>query len=301
MGLRLGREAAQEGGMKIFRFSAIAILLALAPPAAAQQDPKWMEPIAPFRIAEGLYYVGSRDLGAYLVDGGKGKLILLDAGLPDFAPRVLANVRTLGFDPKHIRILLNTHGHYDHAGGLAAIKAATGARLYASAADTPLLERGGTKDFAYGDDVPYPPVAVDGTIRDGQTVTLGTAKLTAHLTPGHTKGCTSWSIPVPVGGRSRTALVNCSISAPGYKLLNNAAYPDIVADYRTSFAKLRRLRCDIPLAGHGGSFDLDAKRGEAAADATAFVDPSTCRAIVDAAEARLDAQIVKEKQGVLSQ
>lgn len=285
--------------MKAIRFSVVAVLLAFAAPAAAQDDPKWMEPIAPFRIADGLYYVGSRDLAAYLLDGGKDGLVLLDAGLPDFAPRVLANIRALGFDPKRVRILLNTHGHYDHAGGLAAIKAETGARFLASEADTPLLERGGTRDFAYGDDVPYPPVQVDGTIRDGQTVRLGTAKLTAHLTPGHTKGCTSWTIPVRIGGRIRTALVNCSISAPGYTLVGNAAYPNIVADYRASFAKLRSLPCDLSLAGHGSLFGLDAKRAKVASDANAFVDPSGCRAVVDAAETRFNAQIAEEKQGVL--
>ena len=286
--------------MKAIRFSIAAALIALAVPAAAQRDPKWMEPIAPFRIADGLYYVGSRDLAAYLIDGGKDGLILLDAGLPDFAPRVLANIRTLGFDPKRVRILLNTHGHYDHAGGLAAIKAATGARLLASDADAPLLERGGTKDFAFGDDVPYPPVKVDGLVRDGQTVTLGTARLTAHLTPGHTKGCTSWTFPVRTGKRTRAALVNCSISAPGYTLIGNAAYPDIVADYRTTFARLRRLPCDVFLAGHGAVYGLDEKRARVAGDPDAFVDPTGCRAAIDAAETRFDGQLAKERAAVLA-
>lgn len=162
-------------------------IAAARPSSSLPDNPIWTEVVPPFRIAEGLYYVGSRDIGAYLVDGGRAGLILIDAGMPDFAPQVLKNVRTLGFDPAKIRILLNSQAHIDHAGGLAAIKAATGARLLASKADAPLLDAGGKGDFFFGDEVTFPAAKVDGLVRDGQAVTLGRARLTAHLTPGHTK------------------------------------------------------------------------------------------------------------------
>lgn len=284
---------------------------ALAANAAAAQpssepahDPRWTQVVPPFRIADGLYYVGSRDIGAYLVDGGKAGLILIDAGMPDFAPQVLRNVSSLGFAPAKIRILLNSQAHVDHAGGLAAIKAATGARMMASREDAALLERGGKGDFQWGDELPYPPVRVDATISDGQRVSLGKATLTAHLMPGHTKGCTTWTMPVIIAGRARTAQFVCGASAPGYKLLGNPAYPNIVQDFRQSFAKIRSLGCDLFLGAHGSYFGLDEKRAKLAAgsETNPFVEPGGCRLHADIMEKRLDEQLARERAdtGVVS-
>lgn len=266
-----------------------------AGPAGRYDNPAWMEPIAPFQIADRIYYVGSRDLSAILIDSGKG-LILLDAGVPEFAPNLLANIRILGFDPKQIRILLNSQAHLDHAGGLAAIKAATGARMLASAGDAPLLERGGKGDFAWGDDLPYPPVKVDAILRDGQRVKLGAVTLTAHLTPGHTKGCTSWTIPVAIGGRTRIAQFNCSTSIPGYKLLGTPLYPNMVQDYVRTFDKLGALPCDVFLGSHGSFFNLDEKRAKLGrGGANPFVDPQGCRAYLGASEAAFRQQLAREQ------
>jgi metallo-beta-lactamase class B len=283
-----------------------AALLALLPipsavsaqsaPSRSAENPSWTEPVAPFRIIDRLYYVGSRELTAFLVDSGSG-LILLDAGMPEFAPQVLANIRALGFDPRKVRILLNSQAHFDHAGGLAAIKTATGAKMLASAADAPLLERGGKGDFAWGDDQAYAPVKVDRILRDGERVRLGKVTMTAHLTPGHTKGCTSWTTPITERGQTYVAQFNCSAGIPGYKLLGTPAYPEMAADYARTFAKLRRLPCDIFLGSHGSFFDLDSKRAKLAARPAVnpFIDPAGCRRYISMNEQRYKDQLAREQ------
>ncbi len=258
-------------------------------------NPQWLEPAEPFRIAPRLYYVGSRELSAFLIDSGKG-LILLDTGVPEYAPTLLANIRKLGFDPKQVRYLLTSQAHLDHAGGHAAVKAATGAKVLASSDDGALLERGGKDDFAWGDDLAYPPVQVDGTIRDGQRLSLGAVTLIAHLTPGHTKGCTTWTMPVMVGGRTKVAQFNCSVSVPGYKLLGTPAYPNMAADYVRTFDKLRKIPCDIFLGAHASFFDMEGKREKLkAGGANPFVDPKGCRRYLDRSEAAFRQQLAREQ------
>ena len=274
-------------------------LAAAQPSSSLPNNPLWTEMVPPFRVADELYYVGSRDIGVYLIDAGKAGLILIDAGMAEFAPQVLKNVRSLGFDPARIRLLLNSQAHIDHAGGLAAIKAATGARLLASAADAPLLEAGGKGDFFFGDQVTFPAAKVDGLVRDGQAVTLGRARLTAHLTPGHSKGCTTWTMPVSISGRTHVAQFNCSMTVPGYTLLGNRNYPNVVEDYQASFDKLRRIPCDVFLASHGSFFDLDAKRARLAAGTgkNPFIDPAGCRRYLDQTEKRFGDQLARERAG----
>lgn len=256
-----------------------------AAPAAPAEDGN--APLAPFRIGEGLYYVGATDIASYLIVTRAG-LIVIDGGYADTAPRILANIRALGFDPRQVKILLNTHGHLDHAGGLAALKAATGAKVYASALDAPLLERGGRGDFAFGDRLTFPPVHVDHIVADDEQVNLGGTILTARLTPGHTRGCTTWTFPVRVAGQLRQALVLCSLSIlPGYRLAGpNPSYRGIARDYAGSYARLRALPCEVFLGSHGGFFGLRAKREALlAGNLAAFVDPAGCRAFFTAAEA----------------
>ena len=277
--------------------------IAIAATAAESQNaeprtynnPAWTAPVQPFKMADRLYYVGSGDLAAYLIDTGKG-LILLDTGVPEYAPTLLANVRALGFDPKNIEILLNSHAHIDHAGGHAAVKEATGARLLSSEADAPLLERGGRDDFAWGDDLSYPAAKVDGLVRDGQQVRLGAVTLTAHIMPGHTKGCTTWTMPIRDGGRTRIAQFNCSMSAPGYRLLATPAYPNMVADYEKSFRKVRTLTCDFFFSGHASAFAMEAKRAKLGqAGANPFVDPAGCKRYIDDAEAAYRQRLAREQ------
>ena len=293
------KTAGSKGRARLRRAAAALLLTSLCRTgaAAAMPDPpSWTENVAPFKIADDLYYVGSREIGIYLIDGGEG-LILIDGGVAAFAPQLLANIRALGFDPRRIRILLNSQAHSDHAGALAAVKKASGAKLLASRKDAPLLESGGRGDFYFGDKLLFPAVKVDGLVRDGGKVKLGRAELTAHLTPGHTKGCTTRTMKVKSGGRTHDAQFNCSATVPGYTLLGNAAYPNMVSDYELTFAKLRRLPCDLFLASHGSFFDFDRKRAALAGGARAnpFVDPAGCRSYIGVMEGRFRAQLARER------
>lgn len=287
---------------QLARAGVIALVM-LMPAAAisAVRDPspveaKWNEPVKPFRIADRLYYVGARDVTSFLIDTGAG-LILLDGGFEATAPQILANIRTLGFDPKDIRYLLSSQAHYDHVGGLAEIKQASGAKMVASREDGRLLERGGFGDFHFEDKLLFPPVKIDRYVGDGERLKLGDMTLAAHLTPGHTKGCTTWSMPVTDRGRTYTAQFNCSMTVPGYKLLSTPAYPTMVTDYEATFAKLKTLPCDIPLAAHGVFFGLDAKRAALASGAPTnpFIDPAGCRKQLEQSEAAFRKQLAQEK------
>lgn len=271
---------------------ALSALLMLAPLTA--DEIRWNAPAAPFRIADNLYYVGTADLASYLIVDPKG-MILLDGGLEASAPQILANIRTLGFDPRRVTYLLNSQAHSDHAGGLAALKEATGAQLLASPADARLLERGGAADPQWGDDMLYPAVKVDGRLRDGAVVTVGAAKMIAHFTPGHTPGCTSWSLPVRMNGKVRQALFICGASAPGYKLVGNPAYPWIMDDFLRSFATWRKLPCDLFLGAHASYFGMTEKRAQMArGKSNPFVDPAGCRAFLARADGNIRAQAAKE-------
>jgi metallo-beta-lactamase class B len=269
---------------------ALAFLAIVASRPLSAEEARWNAPAAPFRIAGNLYYVGTADLASYLIVDPEG-MILLDGGLEASAPLILDNIRALGFDPKRIRYLLNSQAHYDHAGGLAALKEATGAELLASPADAELLERGGSDDFQWGDRLTYPPAEVDARLRDGAEVKLGAIRMTAHLTPGHTRGCTSWTTPVRVDGRTRNALFVCGASAPGYRLVGNSAYPWIMDDFRRSFATWRALPCELFLGAHASYFGMADKRARMAPGRpNPFVDPKGCRAFLAKAEYAIEAQ-----------
>ena len=254
------------------------------------------QPYAPFKIGEGLYYVGSSDYTSYLIVTKAG-LIVIDGGDAATGHQVVGNIRTLGFDPAKVKILLNTHQHYDHAAGLAEIKQVSGARLYASAADGAIIAAGGRGDpFLKGERFEYAPVKPDVTLKDGQTVSLGGWTLTAHVTGGHTKGCTTWTFPVTVAGKVRQALVHCSSSVlPGYKLVGAETYPGMTADYEKSFATWKALPCDVFLASHGQFFNMPTKRKLLdAGKADAFVDPAGCKAFYTASEAAFRAELKKQ-------
>lgn len=265
--------------------------------ASAQDAANWATPVKPFKIGENLYYVGASDLAAYLFVSKAG-LIVLDGGDASTGRQVVANIRTLGFDPAQVKILLNTHQHFDHAAGLAEIKsAAPGLKLYASAADGPVIAAGGRGDpFLKGERFYYEPVKVDGVLRDGQRVSLGGWTLTAHVTGGHTKGCTTWTFPVTVAGKLRQALVHCSSSVlPGYKLGKSETYPGITADFENSFATWKSLPCEVFLGSHGQFVGLEAKRKTLeAGKLDAFVDPEGCKAFYVRAKAAFRAELKRQ-------
>ena len=215
-------------------------------------------PFEPGKIIGNVYYVGTNLISSFLIVTPAGH-ILLDTGHIQMLPQIEANIEKLGFKPKDVKIVLNSHAHFDHCGGFAEFRRQTGATIVASKLDGELLMRGGKGDFAYGDDFPYEPVKPERVIADGERVELGGVSLTAHLTPGHTKGCTSWSMHVNENGRSYNVLFLCGLTVSPFKLTNNDKYPNIVEDVRSTLVRLRGMHADVLLAAHGFWFDLEGK------------------------------------------
>jgi len=284
--------------------TAFGILGAVAISAAAfvsgqalAAEPAANAPFPPFKIGEGLYYVGASDYASYLIVTKAG-LIVIDGGDAPTGHQVVGNIRALGFDPANIRILLNSHEHFDHAAGLAELKrVAPGATFYASAADGKIIDAGGRGDpFLKGERFYYEPVKPDVILKDGQTVSLGGWTLTAHLTPGHTPGCTTWTFAVTVAGKVRQALDHCSSTVlPGYKLGKTETYLGQTADYEKSFATWKTLPCEVFITSHGQFFDMKAKKAKLdAGQADAFVDPQGCKAFYAKAEAAFRAELKKQ-------
>lgn len=258
-------------------------------------NPSWTAPQEPFRIHGHTWYVGPHGLTVLLVTAPTGD-VLIDGGVPGDAALIEANIRKLGIRLRDIKWILNSHAHFDHAGGMAQLARDTGAQVIASAADAVLLERGGHADPEYGDRFPFPPVHVSRTVTDGESLHLGDLVLTAHSTPGHTKGNTTWTWKSCEGKRCLHIVDVGSLSAPGYQLIGNPEYPDIVKDFEYSFAMVAALPCDIALNPHPGAVDLWARvaRREKG-DADALVDPAGCRAYVKAARASFEAQLAKQR------
>lgn len=233
----------------------------------------WSLPFEPRKIIGNVYYVGSNLISSFLIVTPAGH-ILIDTGHIQMLPQVEANIEKLGFKLKDVKLLLNSHAHFDHCGGFAEFKRRTGATVIASKLDGELMMRGGKGDFYWGDDLAYEPVTPDLFVSDGQRVELGGVSLTAHLTPGHTKGCTSWSMRVKEKGKEYDVLFLCGLTASLYKLTNNERYPNIVQDVRSTLKQLRGMRADVLLAAHGFWFDLEGKaaRGNEGAP-NPFIDP----------------------------
>jgi len=271
----------------VCRRAALLLLLAICLPLSidAQRDEvsrSWNRPVKPFRIIGNVYYVGASEVASYLITTPQGH-ILLDSGFAETVPLIRAGIQQLGFKLEDVRLLINSHAHYDHAGGLAELKALTGAKLAASEADAAQLAVGDKDDFCWGDRLAFPPVKTDRILHDGDTVELGGVWLVAHLTPGHTKGNTTWTMEVKDGGKTYNVVFMGSTSAPGYKLVNNPKYANIVADYQRSFRVLESLPCDVFLGPHGSFFGLEGKAGKLAQDATVnpFIDPQGYRKFLE--------------------
>ena len=237
------------------------LAVSLAPSAFAQAGPDWSEPFPPFQIAGNLYYVGTKGLASYLITTSKGN-ILINSDLESTVPLLEASIQKLGFRFKDTKILLISHAHWDHDAGSAKIKELTGARYMIMDADVPVVESGGKADFQYGANpaMLYKPVKVDRVLHDGDEVKLGGAVLVAHLTPGHTKGCTTWTMKVKDGAKTYNVVIVGSPNVnPGYKLVGNAAYPQIAEDYERMWRVLKSLPCDMFLGAHGSYFGLEEK------------------------------------------
>lgn len=281
--------------------AAFLALFIAAAPACAQADPHSRannRPVPPFHIAGNIYYVGASDVTSFLIVTPKGH-ILLDGGFAETAPQIEANIARLGFKLADVKILLNSHAHFDHAGGLAELKKRTGAQFVAMDGDAMLLASGGRGDFFFGDTLKFPPVKPDRIIHDGDTVSLGGVTLTAHLTAGHTRGCTTWTMTTDEGGKPlRVVFIGSMSVLSGYRLTGKESYPGIAASYEKSFRVLKSLPCDIFLASHGSFFDLSDKRAAMAKGATpnAFIDPTGYGAYVDDAEQAFNAELHRQQR-----
>jgi metallo-beta-lactamase class B len=256
----------------------VAFLLTLFNAAGrAQGRSDWLVPFPAFTLAGNLHYVGSKGLASYLVTTPRGH-VLLNPSLEANVPLIRRSVEDLGFKFTDIKIVLISHAHWDHNAGAALVKEQTGASYAVMAEDAAVVETGGRADFHYGS-FPgslYPPAKVDRVLRDGDSVELGGSVLTARLTPGHTKGCTTWTLTVNDAGRSLDAVI---IGSPnvnsGYKLVGNSAYPAIAADFDRMFRTLKALRCDLFLGSHGSYFGLADKFSRLqAGGANPFIDPA---------------------------
>jgi metallo-beta-lactamase class B len=270
------------------------IQLSLASRVLAAPDPKWTEPIDPFRVAGNLYYVGSRELASYLVTTAEGHL-LINANLEASVPQIAANLEELGFKLSDVKVLLLSQAHFDHAAGSARVKELTGARYFVMDADVPVVESGGKADFHYPEDT-YPPAKVDRVLHDGDAVKLGGTTLVAHLTPGHTRGCTTWTLKVKEGERTLDAvIVGGPWVNPGFRLVGKESYPGIAQDFERTFRTLKALPCDLFLGAHGSYFDLDAKRKRMGGAKNPFIEPEGCAQLAERAETRFREELERQR------
>jgi metallo-beta-lactamase class B len=273
------------------------ILCSLASGARAQNAKDWTEPAPPFRIAGNLYYVGSKGLASYLITTPKGN-ILINSDLEASVPLLQDSVKKLGFKFTDIKVLLISHAHWDHDAGSAAVKKLTGASYMVMEGDVPVVESGGKSDFQYSSKPEwlYPATKVDRVLHDGDEVKLGGTTLVAHLTPGHTKGCTTWTMKVTEGGKTLDAVIIGSPNVnPGYKLVGNELYPGIADDYRKMFRVLAGLPCDLFLGAHGAYFGMDDKVARMKPGAAnPFIDPEGYKKFVAQKEQEFRTELDKQ-------
>ncbi|MFT4252401.1 MAG: CAU/MBL1b family subclass B3 metallo-beta-lactamase [Caulobacter sp.] len=265
--------------------------------AGAQGDPpNWSKPMRPYRVVGNIYYVGSEGLSAWLITSPEGHVVLDGGPSAEGAKLIERNIAALGFKLTDVKVLINTHAHFDHAGGLAQLKADTGAKLWASRADKPALEKG----QHFGDNsnglTPFPAVKVDKAFGDETKLKMGGAILVAHLTPGHTVGCTTWTTQVVEKDRPLNVTFPCSLSVAGNVLVGNKTHKTIVADYRASFATMRTLPTDVMLPSHEEQGGLLAKRQkQLRGDADAFIDPVEFGRFVNASETAFNKELARQQ------
>ena len=264
------------------------LLLVLAAPIAAQQNPDFHREFPPFKIAGNLYWVGTADLSVYLINTPQGN-ILINSDFPEDLPLVKKNIDRLGFKYGDTKIILASHAHNDHDAAVGIIKKETGARLMIMDADV-----ASTESAAQG----RPAAKVDRVLHDGDTVELGGSKLTAHLTPGHTKGCTTWTMQADEGGRKLNAVIigSANVNA-GTLLAGNKNYPQIADDYMKTFKVLRSLPVDLFLGAHGNNFGLKAKYEKMKPGGpNPFIDPAGYKAYVADREAAFMKELERQKK-----
>ena len=271
------------------------------PPKICDACDAWNRPLAPFQVFGNTYYVGTEGLSAVLVTSERGH-VLLDGALPQSAPLIERNIRALGFHLADVRLIVNSHAHYDHSGGIAALQRASGAEVAASAWGARVLETGEpTPDdpqHGFGRDATaFPPVAKVRSVRDGETLRVGDLAITARLTPGHTPGSTTWTWKSCAGTRCLDVVYADSLNAVSASGFRFTAKPELIESFRRSIAAVAALPCDILLSVHPGFSRLEQKlaRRQANPKVNAFVDAGACRAYAADAAKRLEQRLAEEK------
>jgi metallo-beta-lactamase class B len=259
-------------------------------------NPAWSKPFPPHKVIGNVYYVGTSELSSYLVTTREGN-ILINSSYEESVPVIRAAVEKLGFKFSDTKILLISHAHDDHCAGSALVKKLTGAKYMVMEPDVPVVESGGAGDFQYASR--YPATKVDRVLHDGDSVVLGEAKLTAHLTAGHTKGCTTWTLRVPDGGKTYDVVIVGSPNVnTGYKLVDNPRYPQIAADYARSFRVWLSLPCDVFLGAHGNYYGMEAKYKKLAAGGhNPFIDPAGYRAYITERQQAFETKLQAQRAG----
>jgi metallo-beta-lactamase class B len=267
---------------------------------ACESCAAWNAPQHPFRIYGNAYYVGTHGLSAILIASNDGH-ILIDGDLPESVPSILANIRALGFRIADVKLILNSHVHFDHAGGIAELQRLSGAAVAASASSAEVLRRGssGRDDPQYGVLPAIAPVANVRVVADRETLRVGPLAVTAYLTPGHTPGGTSWAWRSCEGDRCLDVVYADSqtpVSADDFLFTRNATYPGVLRDFERGFAALDSLPCSILVTPHpdaSGLWSRLARRD--AGDADALVDPAACKRYAAGGRERLAQRVAAEK------
>jgi metallo-beta-lactamase class B len=263
----------------------------------AQANSDWDQPFPPHRVVGNIYYVGTKGLASYLITTPEGS-ILINSSLESSVPLIRASVEKLGFRFQDVKILLISHAHFDHCAGSFMVKELTGAKYMVMQQDVAEVESGGKGDFQYGKtpETLFKTVKVDRVLHDGDQVKLGDAVLTARLTPGHTKGCTTWTMKARDGGKLYDVVIVGSPNVnAGYKLVNNALYPQIADDYARMFRVLKSLPCDVFLGAHGNYYGMEeifARMSKGGANP--FIDPDGYKRYVAEREKTFHSELEKQ-------
>jgi metallo-beta-lactamase class B len=283
----------------LFRFLLFMLAFSSGLPAQATPASDYTVPFPPHHVIGNIYYVGSKGLASYLITTPQGH-ILINSSFESSVPLIREAIEKLGFHFNDVKILLISHAHSDHNAGSALVKELTGAKYMVMDADVPEVEAGGKGNFQYGNspDTFYRPTHVDRVLHDGDEVRLGDMALVAHLTPGHTKGCTTWTMKAADGGKTCNVVVVGSPNVnPGYKLVDNSLYPQIAQDYERTFRVLKSLPCDVFLGAHGSYYGMEAKFARVKGrGANPFIDPEGYQSYVIEREQAFRAELKKQSE-----
>jgi metallo-beta-lactamase class B len=280
----------------VTRLTLLVALCALALAAQSSEASAWSKPFPPHKIVGNVYYVGSNELASFLIATPAGH-ILINTGFEETVPVVRAGCEKLGFKLSDVKILLTGQAHNDHVAGFALMRKLTGAKVMVMAGDDAVVRGGGKGDFAYESQMRWAPCPVDRVLQDGDQVTLGSTTLVARLTPGHTRGCTTWLLTAVEDGKPFHVVIVGSVHVNSeFRLVNNAKYPRIAEDFARTFQVLESLPCDVFLGSHGGAYGMQAKYQRSLKEGyRAFVDPQGYRAYLAAGKAAYLKELEKQR------